>query len=367
MFFRFCFLIILAVSSFCVCVVGQSVLSKEVSTLAYCGDLYAPPFADRRDTMPRKCGVAVKRKYTPRYKGIGFEILDSESEACFVPDQEYKLLDEVIDTVVKSVKYNSSLTDRQAKIEQALLISKNISNTLKDRGFGLYIPTDTLSDALIDRHLPGERERHIFDCDTGSFIFLTVAENLGAPVSLVNITLSSGSGHNYVRWYIDEKTSLDWDMNGQSECLTPTNLASYEGKSMLRSESLGYALTLRASLWETREFYTSAIDDYRGAMKLYPQAPVSYNNFAWLIATKEVPNRKKLQQEALTAAEQAITISRKPNYLDTLGCVYALLGDFQQAIKYQSEAVAEDPRNSAFRERLDLFKNPNPKDCTGAK
>jgi hypothetical protein len=100
---------------------------------------------------------------------------------------------------------------------------------------------------------------------------LTVAENLGAPVSLVEITLPSGSGHNYVRWKIDENTSMDWDMNGQSECATPPNLASYEGRSMTRSETLGYALTLRADLWKDRGLYESAISDYRGAMKLYPQ------------------------------------------------------------------------------------------------
>jgi tetratricopeptide (TPR) repeat protein len=240
-----------------------------------------------------------------------------------------------------------------------------ISNTLTGRGFALYIPTEALSDALIDRNLTGQPERHIFDCDTGSLIFLTVAENLGAPVSMVDITLPSGNGHNYVRWQIDDQTSLDWDLNGQSECSTPGNLASYEGRSMTRQETLGYALTLRASQWEAQRLFDSAVSDYRHAMKLYPQAPVSYNNFAWMIATKEVSDRKTLQSDALAAANHAVTIARKANYLDTLACVYALGGDFQRAIIYQSEAVAKDQRNSAFQERLALFRNQ--KDCTGAK
>jgi hypothetical protein len=56
-----------------------------------------------------------------------------------------------------------------------------------------------LSDALIDRVDSNGSKRHIFDCDTGSFIFLTIAENLGAPVALVEIPLAGNNDHNYVR------------------------------------------------------------------------------------------------------------------------------------------------------------------------
>lgn len=364
--YRFCLLIILAAIVVCLSTDDQSALSQEIPALTFCGKTNEPPFAIGKG-LPRTCGAAVPRTYTPRYRGLGFEILDSESQACFVTDQQYRLLDEIVDAVVKNVKYNPSLTDRQAKLEQARQISKKISDTLMARGFALDIPTKNLGDALLERNHPGQRELHVFDCDTGSFIFLTVAENLGAPVSLVEITLASGSGHNYVRWQIDDQTLFDWDMNGQSECATPPNLASYEGRSMTRSETLGYALTLRAELWKDRGLYESALSDFRGAMKLYPQAPISHNNFAWLIATREVPNRKKLQQEALAAAERTIAIAREPNYLDTLACVHALMGNFPQAIKLQYEAVANAPGNSEFKERLKQFTSPTPKDCTGAK
>jgi tetratricopeptide (TPR) repeat protein len=330
-----------------------------------CGDMYAPPFAAARDAGSRKCDANLRRNYVPRHKGLGFEILDSESRACFVPDQEYQLLDEIIDSVSAGVKYDANLADSQARIAQALQISKKISTTLTERGFALYIPTDTLSDALINRNLPNERERHIFDCDTGSLIFLTVTENLGAPVSLVDITLPSGSGHNYVRWRIDDQTSLDWDINGQDQCTTPGNLASYEGRSMTRHETLGYALSLRAHIWEQRRNFDSAVADYREASKLYPEAPGSYNNFAWMIATKDFQRRKELQEEALKAANHAVTIARMANYLDTLACVDALLGNFQEAIAYESEALAKGGRNSDFQRRLDMFKNK--KDCTGEK
>lgn len=105
--------------------------------------------------------------------------------------------------------------------------------------------------------------------------------------------------------------------------------------------------------------------DYREAIKLYAQAPLSYNDFAWITATKEVPDRKLLQKDALSAAERAIAIARKPGYLDTLACVHALVGNFPQAIMYQSEPAAEEPRNTSFQERPALFKTQ--KDCSGVK
>lgn len=42
----------------------------------------------------------------------------------------------------------------------------------------MLLAPQTLSDALIDRNAVGESPRRIFDCDTGSLIFLAIAENL---------------------------------------------------------------------------------------------------------------------------------------------------------------------------------------------
>lgn len=364
--FRYCILVLLFVILHSL---QPHVASTAGPPASFCGTMYELPFAEPGDSGRRKCGAKEARTYRPKFKGIGFQILDSESEACFVTDQQYKLLDELVESVVTKVKYNPNLVDRGAKIEQARNVSKVISDTLRAKGFALFIPTESLGDALISRNRLGEPERHIFDCDTGSFIFLTIVENLGAPVSLVDITLPSGAGHNYVRWHIDDQTSFDWDMNGQSECLTPTGLPSYEGRSMSRDETFGYALGLRASIWETLGKYDSALSDYREAIKLYPQEHAYYNNFAWVVATKQLSNRKQLQKAALEASEHATTITRTANYLDTLACVYALTGDFKKAITLESEAVktASGRDEAAFRERLAGFLKPKPKDCTGAE
>jgi hypothetical protein len=149
-------------------------------------------------------------KIFAHHKGLGFDILDSESEACFVPDQEYQLLDQLIDAVEQQVHFDPHLTDPEQRVNQARTIGEVISHELTRRGFALYIPTDTLNDALINRHLSTESEQYVFDCDTGSLIFMTIAQNLGASTFLVDITLPSGKGHNYVQWQLDAQgTSMN--------------------------------------------------------------------------------------------------------------------------------------------------------------
>ena len=86
-------------------------------------------------------------------------------------------------------------------------------------------------------------------------------------------------------------------------------------------------------------------------MKLYPEAPISYNNFAWMIATKDVPNRHQLSQEALDAALKSTSIDDSANYLDTLACVYAFRSDTAKAIEIESKALDKDPGNNDFTVR----------------
>jgi hypothetical protein len=341
----------------------QTNLLTPTPPLPHCGEIESPPFANPHDAGARVCPPPSARNYTPHHKGLGFDILDSESEACFVPDQEYQLLDQLIDGIAQTVHYDPHLTDPQDRLNQARAVSKAISHELTRRGFALYIPTDTLSDALINRNQPSEPERHVFDCDTGSFIFITMAQNLGASISLVDITLPSGNGHNYVQWRLDEQgMSMNWDTNQQGECRTPPNLPGYQGKPMSADATRGYTLALRAGLWSKRGDFDRALEDDRSAMRLYSQAPIGYNNFAWLIATKEFPNRKELLPEALRNANHAVSLNRLPNYLDTLACLRALGGNFDQAVNVETEATAHSSQQS-FADNLARFRDHQ--DCTG--
>jgi hypothetical protein len=121
--YSYCLILIVVVIAVCFSAKDPTVFSREIPALKQCGHIYEPPFAIGKGA-PRKCGEPVPRRYTRRYRGLGFEILDSESEACFVPDQEYRLLDEIVDAIVKNIRYDPSLTERQAKVDQARQISK---------------------------------------------------------------------------------------------------------------------------------------------------------------------------------------------------------------------------------------------------
>jgi tetratricopeptide (TPR) repeat protein len=214
--------------------------------------------------------------------------------------------------------------------------------------------------------MPGEAPRRIEDCDTASMIVLSVAESVSLPGFLVEITLPSGSLHNYVRWQLNEKTVIDWDTNGRAQCTTPRDIPSFQGKAMSRAETMAYALILRAGIWKEQKRFLQAAEDYRIAMAGRPDHPVAYNLFAWLIATKEFAGRSKYTPEALEAANRAVALQRIPDYLDTLACAYAATGDFTQAARYEKEALEGAPSKEEFSVRLEQFRSDNPKDCTGA-
>ena len=339
---------------------SQSGIAQQ-KTIPRCGSGNSGPIAARQDAVDRSCDSNGKRRYIHRHKGIGFDILDYESQACFVPDQEYRLLDDLIDKIGNKVQYDP---DSKSPVDQAITISKAVTQTLRDEGFALYIDTETLSDALLDRNAAGESPRRIFDCDTGSLIFLTVAENLGAPVAMVEMPLPhSKFHHNFVRWLDGGKTLIEWDMNLGSRCEAPPDLTGFEGKGMSREELVGYAFSLRPNLWRRQDQYDRALADFHTSMILYAGSDV-YNNLAWLIATREVSNRKLLKDEALIAAQHGVEIWPTANYKDTLACVFALRGEFASAIKLETDAL-NDGYDDEYDRHLRLFQAAPPKDCTG--
>jgi hypothetical protein len=53
------------------------------------------------------------------------------------------------------------------------------------------------------------------------------------------------------------------------------------------------------------------------------------------------------------------------NFLDTQACLFALAGDFKRATVTEQQAIAISLKPE-FQERLDSFRGPSPRDCTGA-
>jgi tetratricopeptide (TPR) repeat protein len=77
----------------------------------------------------------------------------------------------------------------------------------------------------------------------------------------------------------------------------------------------------------------------------------SGNQYAWLVS-----NTFGDFQEALRFSHESLKL--RPNsgaYLDTLAHCYAAVGDFENAVKYQTQAVEQEPHSSQIVRKLDYF------------
>lgn len=323
-----------------------------------CGE---PAPGDPSSVCPRRCGDPEQRRYAARHRGLGYEVLALESEACFVPDEALRELDEIVDSAIGEAPFDPGLRGADAQRAQALRVSEAVSAILRRRRYECVINTYSLGDALIDRGTRG-CPRHIFDCDIGSLIFLTVAENLGAPVSLVELRPRDAMGHYYVRWPIDGGSSVNWDMNSERE-----RASDASARVMSRAEVIGYAYFLRARLWGRRCTHGLVVADYRQAISRDPEGVVAHNNLAWWVATHSIEGRERLHDEALAGAMHAVQHVNGGNHLDTLACVHAMRREFSEAIEAERQALQRvpvaPPARRTYQERLDRFALSQ--DCTG--
>lgn len=121
----------------------------------------------------------------------------------------------------------------------------------------------------------------------------------------------------------------------------------------------------RATLYAKRKDYQQALNDFQSATKANPKHPYGYNGQAWIYAT--CPNAKfRRGSEAVKLATKACELSdwKDPFCLDTLGTAYAEDGNFEQAIKYQKMALANEEFASDYvakaKKRLSLYETKRP-------
>jgi Flp pilus assembly protein TadD len=128
--------------------------------------------------------------------------------------------------------------------------------------------------------------------------------------------------------------------------LNPENGVAYANRGLLRA-------------W--REDYASAVADCTKATELEPKLATAHNNLAWILATCPDDHIRD-GQRALKHAKKACDLSawNKWSSLGTLAAAYAELGDFKQAVKYQTQAITggkiPDKDRKAADERLQLYK-----------
>jgi tetratricopeptide (TPR) repeat protein len=127
----------------------------------------------------------------------------------------------------------------------------------------------------------------------------------------------------------------------------------------------GVHLCLRAKAYEIIGQPELALHDFRQAARLMPNNASIENRLAWFLATR-LEDRFRNGREAVFAAKNACELSHWKNseYIDTLAAAYAETGDFEQAIKYEKQALNDSslgPRQRGEREkRLALFEQRKP-------
>ena len=111
--------------------------------------------------------------------------------------------------------------------------------------------------------------------------------------------------------------------------------------------------------------WRQAIADLTKASALRPERPELCNSVAWFLATCPEDGLRD-GTKALPAARKACDLTqwKNPAILDTLAAVYAELGQFDEAVKWQRK-VLEDPeftakRGAPARARLQLYESGKP-------
>ncbi len=107
----------------------------------------------------------------------------------------------------------------------------------------------------------------------------------------------------------------------------------------------------------------NVVETCRAAIEDDPDDPVNYNELAWLVANTEGDtgeairlSQKSVEMVRLQATSET-DFRRLGQYLDTLAHCHFANGDFEAAVKYQSEAAKLDPHTKAIGRQLQVFRD----------
>jgi tetratricopeptide (TPR) repeat protein len=106
----------------------------------------------------------------------------------------------------------------------------------------------------------------------------------------------------------------------------------------------GLAYNNRGAAYMRRHEYARAAADFREAMRLSPQLPNSYKNLAWLQATcPEAEFRDGVAAVANTRKALDLVEHKVAEWIEILAAAHAEAGDFEEAVKWQTECLQQAP------------------------
>jgi len=313
------------------------------------------------------------KPYKSRHSTIGHTVLDEDKRAEQFPDSIYRRLESVVDEVAKA-----SIPILDNSIDEARQTLTAIEDVVKTSNFVCSIPyylVHSFSDGLfqkpLDQRLIGTpensiRDKHLrnhlndlfshVDCDLGTLLYLSVGEVIGIPLCMVEVP-----DHNFIRWRLRNGQYLNWDTNYGFDKFSDSEYADRYGVTadekkhgvyladMTVENTLGYFCFVRGLTLQRQKRLREAVNEYRSGISKYPKSPSSRNNLAWQFVSERSVQTFVSGSEAQKASEEACSLSRSHNNLDTLACVYAENGDFDLAIKTEKEAYSLSPHPSYLK------------------
>lgn len=344
--------------------------------MRYLDQRLASPFKEINLFLEQEISDSVNRNT------IGHNILVEDRRAESIPDAIFERLDFLISRVQNEIPLGDN-QDPAVAMEKL----KSIENTLIDNNYVCSIPyflVATFAQGLQPKPLSkcgliyaeenhnrkSHIEKHIdegfshVDCDLSSLLYLSISEKLDIPLCMVEVPQ-----HNFVRWKFEDGHYINWDTNYGYNRFTDRGYSDKYGalkaqidkgtylSNMSRDNVIGYFCFCRGLTFEGSSNQSEAIKEYFLSIEKYPQSPISRNNLSWKFVTSRDAQNLISGSQALAFARETIAISRTYGYLDTLACVLAELGEFEEAITIETEAYNMNPSPEfeamikAFRQR----------------
>ena len=262
-------------------------------------------------------------------RNIGFLALDLEREAGIaVPNECYYILS----TFIREME-----EQRIPFPYQPIPFLRTIDALLLQEKFSFTPEQSLLSVALTTR---------LLDCDTASFIYLSIAEDFNAPLSCVY-----APGHAFVRWHNPDQSYINWetiiraekkDEEYQKRFNIPEESIKNQTylRSLSKAEALGITCTNIGTAFlekaakmpdparESEEESKKAIIAFNKALTLFPHYITALNNkgIALTMMSK--------YQEAIECFDKAIILEpNKASAFYNKAKALCELGDYEKAIK----------------------------------
>jgi tetratricopeptide (TPR) repeat protein len=152
-------------------------------------------------------------------------------------------------------------------------------------------------------------------------------------------------GHNYTCMGRYEEALIDLD---KAQRLEPANAEVYYDR--------GRAYQIQGS-------YQAALADFQKALALAPDEAGFHNQLAWLLAACPAPGIRN-GRRAVELARRGCELSQwqEGNLLDTLACAHAECGQFDEAMKFATQALerASAETKEIIRGHVELFRQRRP-------